>query len=115
MKALRHWVYMLAANAALFFGLYLWKFKHLEGAGNVVTAWLVFVGVVSLIAGFAGDKSWFKDPRSATFNLVARALTFVIAGVLFFFGDFTLGALCVVGNLCVSVAREREPGSSKKA
>jgi hypothetical protein len=106
----------LAIEAAFLGCLYAWKVLGVEGAGNLVAAWLwlgAAVGILMWIYGAVGNKdgSPLKQPNELAASKVLRAAADIFAVLaLVWFGHIGLALLIGVqrfGTACYQLSARR--------
>ncbi|KQV85451.1 hypothetical protein [Rhizobacter sp. Root1221] len=92
--------------AASLWGAIEWKVNGIDGAGNVLLAWLWFFGVFGLLSARVDPKDRFSKAR-AWARLPARAAALAVAAVLVWFGAFGCVALIAAGFVGTAIHRSR--------
>lgn len=107
------WIQGVAWYGAILGGLGLWYFDGIEGAKNIVLVLGWASAALGICAGFASKQAIGRPDISAPkgayriFEIIAKV---AIVLALAWCGLLVLSAACIVGWLCIEIAREPKKG-----
>ncbi|KQP43927.1 hypothetical protein [Pseudorhodoferax sp. Leaf274] len=89
---MNHALVGLALWALQIAALYAWEFLGIEGAGNLLTAWIVVLFVLTLVTIFTLDTSKpYTKPKGLP-KQITRSLSLAFVGAMVWFGHGWLAA-----------------------
>lgn len=110
MKAFKKWMSCIVSDALIALAFYLWQWKGMNAAGNILLflVWITFG--LRMLMGFLCDKTAFEDQYKSVALTRYNILTdFVISCAFAAFGYFGAAACNMIGVLFSMVAKVREP------